>query len=269
MKIAFIGVGNMGATYARGFIRSKIIDKESLLLIEKDEARRAKLEEENIGKVHGKIDTLLSDYDIVFIAVKPQVFKSIAPLLKPVLKKKQLVISIMAGIKIKSLREFLDHDNIVRAMPNTPAQLGFGITGFSGKSLSAKTISQVDTLLETTGKSIFMKEEEQLDAVTAISGSGPAYFFYFIKHIIEAGISMGLEPHIASMLANETMLGSFQMLSNTSLSAEELITGVTSKKGTTEAALKSFEKSEIGKNIIKGLKAAEARAKELSKEVLE
>jgi len=122
--------------------------------------------------------------------------------------------------------------------------------------------------LETTGKAIFMKNEKMLDAVTAISGSGPAYFFYFAKYMIEAGTSMGLEPHVAEMLVKQTMLGSFQMLNNANSSPDELIASVKSKRGTTEAALNHFDNSKIGENIIEALKAAENRAKELSAEVL-
>jgi pyrroline-5-carboxylate reductase len=269
MKIAFIGGGNMGATYARAFIRSGIVKKTDLLIVEKNKDKQDSLKKEEIGELHGEIDSKLSAYDIIFLAVKPQDFKSTLSGLKPVLKKEQLIISIMAGITIDSLIELLGHQNIVRAMPNTPAQLGFGITGFTAhSSVSQHTISQVDTLLETTGKSIFMEEENLLDAVTAISGSGPAYFFYFVKNMTEAGIAMGLEPHVASMLVKQTMLGSFHMLINTAAAPDELIRSVASKGGTTEAALKHFEKSEIGNNIITALKAAETRAKELSKEVL-
>ncbi len=269
MKIAFIGGGNMGATYARAFVRSGIVQNGNLLIIEKNEASRERLEKEDIARLYDRIDESLSEYDFIFLAVKPQDFMSIVPALKPVLRRKQVVISIMAGIKISSMKDLLEHENIIRAMPNTPAQLGFGITGFAAaKEVGQSVISKVDTLLETTGKSIFMKNEKMMDAVTAISGSGPAYFFYFVKYMTEAGIEMGLEPHVASMLVRQTMLGSFQMLHSSNTSTDDLIASVKSKKGTTEAALDHFDRTEIGKNIIEALKAAENRAKELSAEVL-
>jgi pyrroline-5-carboxylate reductase len=125
-------------------------------------------------------------------------------------------------------------------------------------------ISIVDTLLETTGKCIFMKDENLLDAVTAISGSGPAYFYYFVKHMIEAGKQMGIEEPVASMLVKQTMLGSFQILNNSKLSIDDMIKAVASKGGTTEAALNKFENTSVGPNIIEALRAAEKRAKELS-----
>lgn len=259
----------MGTTYARAFFRSNIIKKEDLLIVEKNDQRRAVLEKEDIGIVLSEITDEVKQADIIFLSVKPQDFKSIVPDLKKVIRKKHLLISIMAGIKMRSLIEAFDHTNVVRAMPNTPAQLGFGITAFAAsKDVSAQIVSKVDTLLETTGKSIYMKDEKLMDAVTAISGSGPAYFFYFVKYMTDAAVEMGLEPHVASMLVRQTMQGSFQMLSHSSQSPDELIASVASKGGTTEAALKHFDKTSIGENIKEALKAAEQRAKQLSSEVL-
>jgi pyrroline-5-carboxylate reductase len=267
MKIAIIGGGNMGATYARAFIRSDIAKAENILIVEKHEEKRESIKKEAIAILREGIDEALANYDIMILAVKPQDFRSIVDDLSKVLKKKQLIISIMAGIKISTIKKLLKHDLIVRAMPNTPAQLGFGITAFTAsKEISLEHISIVDNLLETTGKSILMKDEELLDAVTALSGSGPAYFFYFVKHMIDAGKEMGMEEHVASMLVKQTMLGSFQILNNSKLSIDEMIKSVASKGGTTEAALNKFESAQLGQNIIKALKAAENRAKELSKE---
>jgi pyrroline-5-carboxylate reductase len=266
MKIAIIGGGNMGATYARAFLRSDIAKAGDILIVEKHEEKREAIKKEAIAVVNGSIDKDLAQYDIMILAVKPQDFKSIVDDLSKVLKKNQVIISIMAGIKISTIKEFLKHDLIVRAMPNTPAQLGFGITAFTAsKEISMEHISIVDTLLETTGKSILMKDEALLDAVTALSGSGPAYFFYFVKHMIDAGKEMGMEEHVASMLVKQTMLGSFQILNNSKLSIDEMIQSVASKGGTTEAALNKFESADLGKNIVKALKAAENRARELSK----
>jgi pyrroline-5-carboxylate reductase len=266
MKIAIIGGGNMGTTYARAFVRSNIVEKENLLIIEKHQEKRDELEKEGVACLSDTIDKTLSSYDILILAVKPQDFKSLAPFLKEVIKKKQIVISIMAGIKIKTISSLLDHDKIARAMPNTPAQLGFGITAFTvNKESSFENISIIDTLLETTGKSIFMKNEDLLDAVTAVSGSGPAYFFYFVKNMIEAAKAMGIEEPVAAMLVKQTMLGSFQILNSTTASIDQLIASVASKGGTTEAALNKFEATQVGLNIQEALKAAEKRAKELSK----
>jgi pyrroline-5-carboxylate reductase len=265
MKIAIIGGGNMGITYARAFVRSNIVKMEDLLIVEKHDEKREELKKEGVAILHNDITKEVSEYDILILAVKPQDFKAVAPDLASVLQKSQVVISIMAGIKIANIQKGLNHQNVVRAMPNTPAQLGFGITAFSAPAdTTMEHISIVDTLLETTGKCIFMKDENLLDAVTAISGSGPAYFYYFVKHMIEAGKQMGIEEPVASMLVKQTMLGSFQILNNSKMSIDEMIKAVASKGGTTEAALNAFENTHVGPNIIEALKAADRRAKELS-----
>jgi pyrroline-5-carboxylate reductase len=265
MKIAIIGGGNMGITYAKAFIRSNIVKMEDLLVIEKHDEKREELKKEGIALLSNDISDELLKYNIIISAVKPQDFKVMAATLKSHMHNDQLVISIMAGITIKNIQLLLGHKKVVRAMPNTPAQLGFGISAFAAApDVSFEDISVVDTLLETTGKSIFMKNEELIDAVTALSGSGPAYFYYIVKHMIEAGIQMGVEEPVAAMLVKQTMLGAFQIMNNSKQSLDEMIKMVASKGGTTEAALNKFEEKEVGKNIMEALRAAENRAKELS-----
>jgi pyrroline-5-carboxylate reductase len=265
MKIAIIGGGNMGITYARAFVRSNIVKQEDLLIIEKHNEKIDELKKEGIALLSNDISDELLKYKIIISAVKPQDFKVMASALKEHMHEGQLVISIMAGITIKTIQTLLGHKKVVRAMPNTPAQLGFGISAFAAASdVSFEDISIVDTLLETTGKSIFMKDEALIDAVTALSGSGPAYFYYIVKHMIEAGKQMGVEEPVAAMLVKQTMLGAFQIMNNSKQSLDEMIKMVASKGGTTEAALNSFEENSVGKNIIEALKSAEKRAKELS-----
>ena len=172
----------------------------------------------------------------------------------------------MAGIPIKVLEENLGHKSIVRAMPNTPAQLGMGITGFTaGKGTKIQAILKADNLLNATGKTIFLEDENLLDAVTALSGSGPAYFYYIVDAMIQAGVKMGLEEPVAALLVKQTMNGSFHLMNNADKSLQELIAAVTSKGGTTEAALKKFAEKGLSETIKEGLFSAEARAKELSK----
>ena len=255
----------MGITNAKAFVQSNIVKKEDLLIVEKHDEKREELKKEGVGVLHHEISKDLSAYDIIILAVKPQDFKVLSLELSKVLHASQMILSIMAGIKIENIQSSLNHKTVLRAMPNTPAQLGFGITAFSApQDTSMEQISMVDTLLETTGKCIFMKDENLLDAVTAISGSGPAYFYYFVKHMIEAGKHMGIDEPVASMLVKQTMLGSFQILNNSKLSIDEMIKAVASKGGTTEAALNTFENKSVGSNIIEALRAAESRAKELS-----
>ncbi len=265
MKIAIIGGGNMGITYAKAFVRSNIVKQDELLIIEKHDEKREELKKEGIALLSNEINDELLKYNIIISAVKPQDFKVMASSLKEHMHADQLVISIMAGITINNIQQLLGHKKVVRAMPNTPAQLGFGISAFAAApDVSFEDISIVDTLFETTGKSIFMKDEQLIDAVTALSGSGPAYFYYIVKHMIEAGKQMGVEEPVAAMLVKQTMLGAFQIMNNSKQSLDEMIKMVASKGGTTEAALNMFEEKQVGKNIIEALNAAEKRAKELS-----
>jgi pyrroline-5-carboxylate reductase len=267
MKIAIIGGGNMGVTYARAFVRSNIVPTAHLLIIEKHDEKRVVLKQEGIALLADDITAQIAEYDIIIVAVKPQDFITMSTQLKDFLKPNQLVLSIMAGITIATIANHLGgHQKIARAMPNTPAQLGFGISAFAiAPGAGQESISIIDTLLETTGKSIFMNDESLIDAVTAMSGSGPAYFYYFIKHMIEAGKQLGLEEHVSSLLAKQTMLGAFQMMVNSKDSLDHMISMVASKGGTTEAALNTFEQLGVGHGIQDAIKAAEKRAKELSK----
>jgi pyrroline-5-carboxylate reductase len=266
MKICIVGCGNMGLAYARSFLKYNLVTKENLLLIEKSEARKEVLEKLAIGNVTSHIDKSLSDSDIIILAVKPQDYNSIEKDLRDALTPKNTILSIMAGIRISYLEEHLNHKSIVRAMPNSPAQLGMGMTAFSsGKNITIEQIRKVENLLSSTGRTVFLEDENLLDAVTAVSGSGPAYFFYIVKAMIEAGQQMGLEPSVASMLVKQTMLGSFELINSATQSLDELIATVKSKGGTTETALHQFNEGKLDRTIINGMKAAEARAKELSK----
>ena len=265
MKIAIIGGGNMGSTYAKAFVQSHIVSAQDILIVEKHSEKKAELQTATAAVIADDLDASIGNYDIIIVAVKPQDFRVLAGSLAQFLQPNQLILSIMAGITISSIQGLLKHDLVVRAMPNTPAQLGFGITAFTAApGIAFETISKVDTLLETTGKSIFMKDEAQLDAVTALSGSGPAYFYYFVKHMIEAGKQMGMDEPVVAMLVKQTMLGSFQLMNHSKLSLDDMIKMVASKGGTTEAALNTFEKNNVGDSIVHALKAAQTRAKELS-----
>jgi pyrroline-5-carboxylate reductase len=265
MKIAILGGGNMGMTYAKAFVSRNIVSKDDLLIIEKHDEKREQLRIEGVASLAEGIDDSIKKYEIIIVAVKPQDFRIMAEKLKLHLDRNQMILSIMAGIQIGQIQSLLNHSNVVRAMPNTPAQLGYGITAFTvAKEATFENISVVDMLLETTGKAIFMKDESMLDAVTALSGSGPAYFYYIVQNMIEAGKQMGMDENVAAMLVKETMMGAFQILNHSKSSIDELIAMVASKGGTTEAALNTFKQREVGAHIIEALKNAEKRAKELS-----
>lgn len=255
----------MGLIYANSFLRYKIVTHENLLLVEKSEERQKKLSAMNIGKVVTTDDQSVLECNIIILAVKPQDFKELSGSLKKVINPTCVVLSIMAGTEISFIQSALNHSLIVRAMPNLPVEISMGMTAFTGSDkLTYDQIMLVENLLSTTGRTLYLKEEKQLNAVTALSGSGPAYFFYFMKHLVDAGVKMGLDEHVSSILAKQTMLGSFHLINNGQKTLDEYIASVSSKGGTTEAALKTFNEHQLGEVIITALQNAESRAEELS-----
>lgn len=266
MKITIVGCGNMGLIFARALLKYNIVSKENLLLVEKSEARQQELLKLDTGQVTILNDPSIANSDIYIIAVKPQDFESVAAELRPSLKNAKCIVSIMAGIKLSKLETLLDNKNVARAMPNSPAEMGMGMTAFTASdALPVEQIHKVENLLATTGRAVFFEEEDMIDASTAISGSGPAYFFYIVKYMIDAGVRLGLDEPTAAMLVKQTMLGSYHLMNSTNKPLDELIKAVKSKGGTTEAALNTFQEMLVGENIQKGIEKARDRARELSK----
>lgn len=266
MKITIIGCGNMGLIYARAFLKYNIVTKENLLLVEKSEGRKQELLKLNVGEVTVPNDPKIANSDIIIIAVKPQDFEALAAELKPILESAKCIISIMAGMKIGRIEKALNNPNIIRAMPNSPAELGMGMTAFAtSRAIPYEQLRKAEHILGTTGRSLYLENEEELDAVTALSGSGPAYFFYIVKHMIEAGEKMGFDEATASLFVKQTMLGAFHLINNGNKSLDDLIKSVASKGGTTEAAFSVFNETQVGENIQKGILRARDRSEELSK----
>ncbi len=266
MQITIAGCGNMGMIYARAFLKYNILTPAGLLLVEKNEQRRDSLRALQAGMVTLPSDPRIGQSDILILSVKPQDFDELATSLRIVLNPETIIISIMAGIPMAYITAQTGHRKIIRAMPNAPAEFGMGLTGYTCSSnLSMTEIHQAENLLAATGRILFFEEEDMLNAVTALSGSGPAYFYYFVKHMIAAGIQMGMSENVASTLVKQTMLGSFHLLNNNDKSADELIRAVASKGGTTEAAVEVFEKGNAGSLIEKGILRAMQRAAELAK----
>ncbi len=264
MKIAILGCGNMGTAYARSFRKYGLVKPEDLHLVIRSDAHRARLE--TLGQITTAIDAGISNSSLVIIAVKPQDFGSIAAALADVLQPEQVVLSIMAGITLERLRTSLRHTTIVRAMPNAPAQIGMGITAYAtGTELNMRQTLMVEQLLNCTGRAMHLADEALLDPVTALSGSGPAYFFEVVRTMIASGINLGLEPHVASALVKQTMLGSFHLMEHADRTPEELIKAVMSKGGTTEAAFKVFVQGDLTGTLDRGIEAASRRASELSR----
>ncbi|MCF0057759.1 pyrroline-5-carboxylate reductase [Dyadobacter sp. CY356] len=266
MKIAIIGCGNMGLAFARAFLKFDLVKKEDFLLVEKSDDRMEKLSSFQPGVITGSIGPQIGTYDLIILSVKPQDFASVQEALSAVITPNQVVLSIMAGVTIANIQTVLDHKAVIRAMPNTPAMLGMGITAYTASpEVDMTQLRKVENLINATGRSVFLEEEEQLNAVTALSGSGPAYFFYVVKAMIEAGKKMGFEESVAALLVKQTMLGSFHLINTADKSLDELIKAVASKGGTTEAALKEFEAGNLDGALIGGILAARERSEELSK----
>jgi pyrroline-5-carboxylate reductase len=265
MKITIVGCGNMGLIYARSFLKYNIVSKNELLLVEKSETRKEDLKKLDIGNVVTPDNALISASDVIILSVKPQDFMELTADLKKVLNEKTILLSIMAGIKISFLQQKLNHQKIVRAMPNSPVEIGMGITAYTlSKEVNIEQAHKVENLLATTGRTLHMEDENLLDAVTALSGSGPAYFFYFAQQLIEAGKKMGMDEATAALLVKQTMLGSFHLINNAGKPLDELIKAVASKGGTTEAALNTFTQYKVNEHLQEGLLNAEKRAKELA-----
>ncbi|MDQ1086682.1 MULTISPECIES: pyrroline-5-carboxylate reductase [unclassified Siphonobacter] len=266
MKLAIIGCGNMGMAFAKSFIQYDLVKKEDLFLIEKSAERGEALRKEKAGVVVDTIGPRISEVDLIILAVKPQDFATVHAELKPVIRYNQVVLSIMAGVSIQKIQTVLDHPLVVRAMPNTPAMLGMGMTAFAAaKEVDIQNLRRVENLINATGRCVFLEDESLLDAVTAVSGSGPAYFFYLVKAMVEAGKQMGFSESLSSQLVKQTMLGSYHLIQTSDKSLDELIKAVASKGGTTEAALKTFEENNLAESLIAGLHSAQKRSTELSK----
>lgn len=264
MKVLIIGYGNMGKTYANSFISSRFIKPEDIFVLTRNEHFPGV--ESSIPKANfTHIPTAkISDFDIVILAVKPQDFEVLAQSIKPFLKDSQIVFSVMAGIAISKLESQLSCSKIVRSMPNIPTQIGMGMTVFTASAnVDRKELFIIQNLINTTGKSVYVENEKLINAATAISGSGPAYVFYFMQSMIKAAVDLGFSESEAELLVNQTFMGSVAIQNSYSLSNEEWIAKVASKGGTTERALQVFEKGILENTIVDAVKAANDRALEL------
>ena len=264
-NITFIGGGNMaqaliGGLLARGLPATRItvsdpVEKVRLMLAEKD----VHVTDDNTAAIR--------DADIVVFAVKPQVFAGILKPLKGQLEGK-LVISIVAGAEISTIASILETGRIVRVMPNTPALVQTGAHGlFANEAVTAQDRELASQVLASTGLTIWVNSEAQIDAVTAVSGSGPAYFFYMMESMIRAGKNLGLDEKVATALTLQTALGAAQMAITSASSPAELRRNVTSPNGTTQAAIEVFDHAHISQNIQAALAAAQKRSQELAQEL--
>ena len=271
VRLAFIGGGNMASAILGGLIRQGLAPQQ-VLVIEPFAETAAKLHKEFGVDVHpsaapaGPASSFLAQADLVVWAVKPQVFKE-AALPVAAFTQKALHLSVAAGIRSDSIARWLQTDRVVRSMPNTPALVGQGITGlFSRAGVTVQDQQLVEKVLQSTGEWLWVKQESDLDVVTALSGSGPAYVFYFLEAMTEAGVQMGLSQEQAYHLAKATFGGATHLARQSTDSPEVLRQRVTSKGGTTYAALTSMADDHVKEAFVKAMWAAQKRAGELGDE---
>ena len=262
--IAFIGGGNMASAVIGGLIQAGR-PPASIVVVEPFEAQRNKLAQAFGVAPQAAADARLASAATVVWAVKPQLFaEAAAPCAAHVGGALQL--SVMAGIRSDAIVRASGSARVVRAMPNTPALIGQGIAGlYARPEVSAAEREEIQTLLAPTGQTLWVTREDDLDAVTAISGSGPAYVFYFLEAMMQAAVEMGLSEAQGRTLAQATFAGASALAQQSPLSPATLREQVTSKGGTTHAAFTSLDASGVKAAFVKALHAARSRAEELGR----
>ena len=265
MNVVFIGGGNMADALIGGLLKNGF-SASQLRAVEVNGDARRRLADKHRVECFDAPQKAYRPGDVIVLAVKPQQMKEAARFsgFKP---NANLVISIAAGITLTSLARWLGgHSKLVRAMPNTPALIGAGVTGlYALAGVSDAEKKQAETILGAVSATVWIPDESLMDAVTAVSGSGPAYVFWFIEQLANAGESLGLPPETAKKLALETVLGSAMLAAQSAESPAALRERVTSKGGTTEAALKAFEEQKLAERFLRAVEAARDRGAELGK----
>jgi len=269
MKIAFIGGGNMASALIAG-LAGKLTAGADIHVVDPNPAALDKLQALFGVTTATMADAAISSCEVVVLAVKPQAMREAAAQLAPLLADgRALLISVAAGIRAADLSRWLGgYGAIVRCMPNTPALIGMGITGMvASAGVVEEQRATADAILRAVGPTVWLEDEAQIDAVTAVSGSGPAYVFYFIEAMQQAAVEMGLSAEQGKQLALATFAGASQLAVQSDEPVSVLRERVTSKGGTTFAALTSMEASGVKPAIIAAMKAAAARGKELGDEL--
>lgn len=266
MKIAFIGGGNMATALISGLGRQQPAP-EWIRVSEPNETARRTLHEEHGVQCHDRAAPAVTEADVIVLAVKPQVMPSALKELASLVKSDQLVLSIAAGITVDTLLKGLEtRPPVVRAMPNTPALIGRGISGaFAGPTCGEQERAMAETVLLATGACVWINDEALMDVVTAISGSGPAYFFLLIEALRDAGQALGLPAETATQLALHTAAGAGAMALGSEADVAELRRRVTSPGGTTQAALEAFAQGGFSELVAQAVRAATRRGQALAR----
>ncbi len=265
MQITFIGGGNMATALISGLLR-KARPGISISVAEPDEDTRKRLRSAFPVETFATAAEAVNDADVIVLAVKPQVMSCVLKEIHSRVLPTQLVLSIAAGTTIAHIAAQLNPDQaIIRSMPNTPALIGAGITGLcASPHCKPHHREQAERILAAAGDTVWISDETLMDAVTAISGSGPAYYFLLTEALAKAGEALGLPAEVAQRLASKTCVGAGAMLANAPESPEELRKRVTSPGGTTQAAIEAFEQGGLRDLVLQAARAADQRGKELS-----
>jgi len=270
MKIAFIGGGNMASALIAG-LAGKLTAGADIHVVDPNPASLAKLNQQYGVTTASAADAAVGAADVIVLAIKPQSMREVAAQLLPLLDraKQTLIVSVAAGIRSADLSRWLGgYGAIVRCMPNTPALIGMGITGMvASAGVSNEQKQTADDILRAVGPTVWLDDESKIDAVTAVSGSGPAYVFYFIEAMQQAAQELGLSAEQGTQLALATFAGAAQLANQSAEPVSLLRERVTSKGGTTYAALTSMDDSGVKAAIVTAVKAAAARGKEMGDEL--
>ena len=263
-ELGLIGVGNMGTALLKGVLSSNTIDKEKIIIYDvREEVIKNRIQEFNVKAV-GSNTELVQQVKFIIIAVKPQNIDSVLEEIGPKLSEDQILISIAAGVTLDYIKKFIGKNiGLVRVMPNTPALVGEGASAIAhNKNVTENDLKYVKKVLNSVGKVVEL-EEKHIDAVTGLSGSGPAYVFVMIEALADGGVKMGLPRNIALKLAAQTVLGSAKMVIETGMHPGELKDMVASPGGTTITALHEIEKGKLRATLISAVEAATLKSKSL------
>jgi pyrroline-5-carboxylate reductase len=266
-KVGFIGGGNMAEALIKGILSAKVYEKDDIIVSDVSGDRRDYLSREYELEVTEDNTKVANEADILILSVKPQIIDKVLEGIKGELKESGVVVSIAAGVKTEKIKAALGDVPVIRVMPNTPALVGEGASGIFADKKAEKSVPAVKKILDAVGESVEIADEKLMDAVTAVSGSGPAYFFLMMEELIEAGVKEGLEREVAEKLAIQTAKGAAVLAGKArenGESAGDLRKKVTSPGGTTEAALAEFQRAGFTNIVSSAVNSAVKRGKELA-----
>ncbi len=265
VKLGMVGGGAMGSALLEGVIQAGLFKPEAAFLVETDQPKRESLRKRLGINLVETLEGLARECRLLVLAVKPQVLPVALRELGPAINPNHLIISIAAGISLASLEKQIPQGRFIRVMPNTPTRIRRGVAAYSlGKNVTPAEVEQVEAIFGCVGQTLSVPEN-LMDAVTALSGSGPAYVYYFIEALIDAGVLLGLGRNQAHTLAIETIIGAAEMMKQTGEHPARLRNEVTSPGGTTAAALFELDKAGVSGALMTAVQAAARRSAELNR----